>query len=147
MKIGSIALTLGFIAISMVFFVVSRDFNPGAGGDLGSGAFPQAIATLAMICCVGIVVTEIRKGTMDKVLTNPVIKSLCLVACTLAYVFVMEIVGFIFATPIIILAYLYFLNQRSHLLNLAFSFGLTAATYYAFGILFHVRIPQSFLGI
>ena len=146
MKIGAVTLSIGFMAFSIMLFYMSLDFNPGMGGDVGSGVFPRVIAGIAVACCAAIILSELKKGSMDKVLNSSVRKAIALGALVLGYVFVMEIVGFVIATPIVILMFLYIMKQRRHVVNVAFAFGLTALTYYAFGVLFHVRIPQTFLG-
>jgi len=133
--------------LGAVFFVLAGDLASGSGGDVGAGFFPRAISVLMIICGISIIMGEVRKNSPELFFNSFITKSILMGLISVAYVFFMELLGFVIATPIYIFAYLLLLDQRKMLMNTLYSVCVTAVVYYVFRELLNVRLSVSFLGI
>ena len=147
MKFGSIITSLIFMIFAVVIFTQSLDLRPGVGGDVGAGFFPRAISVMIMVCGIVIIIQELRKNSGEKLLSKYVAKALLLGIMTVAYVFLMNLVGFIIVTPIYIFLFLFFINQRKWHMMAIYSVVLTASVYTVFRVILNVRLATTFLGI
>ena len=146
MKIGSILSTLCFMILGAVFFVLAGDLSAGSGGDVGPGFFPRAISVLMIVCGIAIIMGELKKNSPEMFFNSYVTKSLLMGVISVAYVFLMQVIGFVLVTPVYIFAYLVLLNQKKMLINAAYSISITAAVYLVFARALNVRLAASFLG-
>jgi len=130
-----------------VIFTQALDLRPGVGGDVGAGFFPRVVSVLVIICGIVIILQELRKNSEEKLLSKFIGKALLLGVLTVAYVFLMNFVGFIFVTPVYIFLFLFFINQRKWHMMAIYSILLTASVYTVFRVLLNVRLATTFLGI
>lgn len=147
MKLGNLIAAIALIVLATVFFVSASQFGIGSSGDVGSGFFPKAISSLMIICSIIIIVQTLKENSKEKLITIYLKKALLLGIVTVAYVFIMNILGFVLMTPVYVLLMLYLINEKGITKNLIIAFGITALIYVSFKVGLNVRLPMTFFGI
>jgi len=69
-----------------------------------------------------------------------------LCSMTFAYLFLLEIIGYLILTPLFVLACIVFLGMRSKLVLISLPLALTGFTYYLFGQILFIFLPRGILG-
>ncbi len=147
MKIGNIIFSAIIFLVGLIFFVTSLGFGPGTSGDVGVGFFPKIVSIFVMALSVIIIFQEIKKNNQEILLTNASKKALLVALIMVIYVIVMNFIGFIIATPIVIATMLYLVGEKDKIKLVAIPVGITALVYVCFVMGLNVRLPISFLGI
>jgi len=146
MKVGSIFVSLIFMIFASVIFVQAQALGPGVGGDVGAGFFPRVISVMTIVCGIVVIVQELKKNSPEMILNAQAKIALGLGAITFAYVYLMNLIGFVIITPIFIFGFLFLLQQRRIISMVLFSVALTAGVYLVFRVALNVRLATSFLG-
>lgn len=149
MKKGNIVSSIISILVAVFVLYETKDFPSGAQNVPGPAFFPRIIAILIIgLSGLLIVMTYIRKEERNINFTSKNdLKAYITIAIILVYIVLMNILGFIIATPLFLITMIYYYGMRNYVKNIIISVGVTALIFTIFKILLAVPLPQGiFLG-
>lgn len=141
-----------FIAIAVVFFVMSLSFPPGSNGAVGPGYFPRIMCILVIILSVlELVVSRHEKVSEElaevKIFKKENLRVWLTMAITLAYIVCIKEIGFIVSS--IVFQYglnTYFkVHEKNKIVFAVLPLIVVAVLYFVFHNLLHVNLPKGLL--
>ena len=144
--LGELIVTLCTIVAIAVLWIDSASIPQN------SGEYPRGLLGLAFVLSVSfllVCVRTIMKQGLQKNPEQPVpgaaLQNFVICCITGAYLFLLEPVGYLIMTPIFILACLLYLGMRSLPVLVGLPVFLTGFTYYLFGNILYIFLPQGIL--
>lgn len=141
-----------FIAIAVVFFVISLSFPAGSNGAVGPGYFPRIMCVLVILLSVLELVLSKGEKIPEELLEVKIFKKENLrvwvtMAITLVYIICIKEIGFIVSSVVFQfgLNYYFKVHEKSKLLSVVLPFIVVAALYFVFHNLLHVNLPKGLL--
>ncbi|MCI8648973.1 MAG: tripartite tricarboxylate transporter TctB family protein [Anaerotruncus sp.] len=135
-----------FIAISVFIFFMARTFPAGTNGALGPGFFPMALACIVtLLSAIQIYNSSVRPSEAEQqpadLLSKQSIRVWVSLGVLILYFIVMQLVGFILATPIFLFVMLIYFQVKNWVARIAVPLCTTAAVYFIFTTLLLVQLP------
>jgi hypothetical protein len=138
------------LGLAMLFFLVQALLLPTSDNPadlLGAGGFPVILAVIGLIVLAAITLRVVRARTEIKIpLFEPGTldgRSLALnVVLLLAYVFVLDIIGFVLSTLLYLPAAGWLIGYRKPLPLAIYTIAITVTLTAVFGMLFVVPLPR-----
>ncbi|MCD8083714.1 MAG: tripartite tricarboxylate transporter TctB family protein [Clostridiales bacterium] len=141
-----------FIAISVLFFVMSLSFPAGSNGAVGPGYFPRIMCVIVIFLSVleliisrnEVIPEELAKVTLFQ---KENLRVWITMAITLIYIICIKQIGFIVSSIVFMLGTnLYFkVPEKSKVLTVVLPFIVVAVLYFIFHNLLHVNLPKGIL--
>lgn len=140
----------GLLGLAMLFFLMQALILPSSDNPadvLGAGGFPAILAIFGMIVLAAITLRVIRSKTHVKI---PLFELATLdgrtvafnVALLLAYVFVLDVIGFVLSTLLYLPVAGWLIGYRRLLPLVLYAVAVTATLTVVFGMLFVVPLPR-----
>jgi hypothetical protein len=144
---GESKMMLVLLTICVALFVDSlRSEGLFQGKSAGPGSIPQLVGALSILLIGGLAVQLFRRGYEEgtfadfaRHLFNREV--VILLATLVIYGFIVDMLHFVPATFLFLVATMYLLDPRKLLLKIAVSAGTLAALYFIFSTLFRVVLP------
>ncbi|HOJ88097.1 MAG TPA: tripartite tricarboxylate transporter TctB family protein [Pseudothermotoga sp.] len=136
---GLLIIVLGF-----VFFASTLKIKPAKLG-LSPADFPRLVTIAMMICGAGLVLKSLlsKMETSKRQIDLHFIRNfLGLVGIFIAYIGLLDKIGFLYLTPFFVFGSAYIFGLRKFYLNILLSLGTTIAVYYIFSKIFFVPLPH-----
>ncbi len=152
MKIIANVTACVFIAIAVIFFVISLSFPGGSNGAVGPGYFPRIMCVLVVILSVLELIQsrheEIPEDQREvKIFRKENARVWITVGITLVYLICINQIGFICSSVVFMLGLnIYFkVPEKSKILTVILPFAVVAVLYFVFHNLLHVNLPTGIL--
>ncbi len=137
--LGNVLIPCVFMALAMLFYLVSLTFPHEEAG-------PSAIPHLWIIVLVALSIFMIIQALMGKMDPDPKNGRIDMVAvffgATIAYVLVMQLVGYYISTGLFLVSVMYFLSYRKYLVILGVAGGWLVFAYFIFQRMLYIPLPQ-----
>ena len=141
-----------FIAVAVVFFIISLSFPAGSNGAVGPGYFPRIMCVLVILLSVLELVlskgekipAELEKVTIFK---KENLRVWLTMGITLVYIICIKEVGFIVSSIVFQygLNYYFKVHEKSKVLSAILPIIVVAVLYFVFHNLLHVNLPTGLL--
>ena len=119
------------------------------GGGLGPGYWPRFILVSLMAFCAGLAFITVRAALKEKVLERPRItfsshnvRFIAATALIASYLGLLPVIGFLVSTPLMMIAFMVLLGERSKFWLFSIPFVLTLAIVMAFTKIMYVPLPR-----
>ena len=150
MKKANIAASVIGMAFSAYTFIVTFTFKQFENVPIGPDFFPRWLSIGLFICCFILFLENIAsKSTKPSPTLNPKNKDMQRLlkglACTIIYVVLWNYVGFLIATPLLILAIEFLLGSRKPGHMILYAVGLTVVIFLVFKFLLGIEMPLGFI--
>ena len=137
--LGNILIPCVFIAIAILFYLMTLSFPEEEAG-------PSAIPHLWIIALILLSVFLILQALMGKMNPDPKSGRLDMLAlfigATIAYLLLMQVIGYYLSTFLFLIAVMYFLSYRKYATMLAVSCGWLIFAYFVFQRMLYIPLPQ-----
>lgn len=148
-KADIIAACIG-LALCIYIWISSEDFPPDVVMHIGPEFFPRIIAVLLAIACLTLLGQALISNSAEKAetlsLSDPGIRrGLVVLAMTVVYILVMDILGFLIATVVFMMFMMYLLKLRNYIKMLMWSIGTAIVVNLAFTGLLEIQLPLGLL--
>ncbi len=149
---GRIDIVYGVLlgALSLLFFAETLSF-PRSSGGINPRVFPLIVLVSLLGLSAGLAVQGLLRARREKAGSEPTlprgktaVKLVVLAGGGLAYALLVEPLGFILATPILIALAMVLFGERKPLRIALVSLAASAALYFLFRGVFRVPLPRSF---
>jgi putative tricarboxylic transport membrane protein len=149
---GKIDIVYGLLlgAFSLLFFGATMKF-PKSSGGIDPRVFPLVVIAATFALSVLLIIQGMLRtvrGQVSQEKTLPrgkiALKLLTIVGAGLLYAAVLDAVGYVLATPLIMALGMYFFGERKPLRIALVSVLVSAALYLVFRGVFRVPLPRSF---
>ena len=146
MKTGNWLAILLFMTISTAIWIMTASFPPSDDpGIPGPIFFPRVVVIIMVVLTVLMAVENVRTNDNSKLfdLANPGLKrNVRLFVISATYCFLLNYIGFLILTPIVLLIMMFALKRQGLLgWKIFSSFAATAAIYLVFEVLLDVPLP------
>jgi len=146
MKTGNWLAVLLFMTISAAIWIMTASLPPSDNPRMpGPVFFPRVVAIIMVVLAVLMAVENVRTNDNSKLfdLANPGLKrNVRLFVISAAYCFLLNYIGFLILTPIVLLIMMFALKRQGLLgWKIFSSFVATAAIYLVFEVLLDVPLP------
>lgn len=141
-----------FIAIAVVFFVMSLSFPPGSNGAVGPGYFPRIMCVLVVFLSVIELATSRHEKISEeqaevKIFKKENLRVWLTMGITLVYIVCIKEIGFIVSS--IVFQYglnTYFkVHEKNKIVFAVLPLIVVAVLYFVFHNLLHVNLPKGLL--
>lgn len=141
-----------FIAVAVVFFVISLSFPAGTNGAVGPGYFPRIMCVLVIFLSVLELIISRNEKIPEELLEVKIFKKENMrvwitMGITLVYIICIQKIGFIVSS--IVFQYglnTYFkVHEKSKVLAVVLPLIVVAVLYFVFHNLLHVNLPKGLL--
>ena len=146
------AIACVFIAVAVVFFIISLSFPAGSNGAVGPGYFPRIMCVLVIILSVLELVLSKNEQIPEELLEVKIFKKENLrvwltMGITLVYIVCIKQIGFIVSSIVFQfgLNYYFKVHEKSKILSVVLPFIVVAVLYFVFHNLLHVNLPKGLL--
>jgi putative tricarboxylic transport membrane protein len=137
--VGNILIPCVFIAIAILFYLITRTFPKEEAG-------PSAIPLLWVIVLAVLSIFLIVQALLGKMEPDPKSGRLDMLAmfcgATIAYLLVMQLIGYYISTFLFLVAVMYFLSYRKYPVMLAVAGGWLVFAYLIFQRMLYIPLPQ-----
>lgn len=143
-----VATAFCFLIFSTLYLGFALRLKVGTAGNPGPGFFPIVIGVLLSVCSLILLLRLFR--TKDTPEAGPTVSAASrrnygsivgIFACTLAYPFVLDMLGFFVATAGAVFIMFVLLNPRRPIIAFSLAIGLAAVSFLVFPILLGVAFP------
>lgn len=141
-----------FIAVSVVFFIISLSFPPGSNGAVGPGYFPRIMCVLVIFLSVLELILSRNEVIPEELKELGLFKKENLrvwltMGATLLYIVCIKQIGFLVSSVVFMLGMnTYFkVHEKSKVLSVILPFIVVAVLYFVFHNLLHVNLPKGLL--
>ena len=138
-----------FAGALYLFFETKTFGSLDVFGGLGPEYWPQFVLVSLMALCVGLAVSTIRTALKVNVVKTPKIKFsadnvrfVAAVALIASYLGLLPVVGFLVLTPVMMIAFMVLLGERSKTWILSIPFVLTLGIVLVFTKIMYVPLPR-----
>lgn len=130
---------------SGIVYMLAEDM-PKAELGIGPGDHPQFIVIILFILGLALAVQSYFKKVSQenkKLYTKDnLIKVIAMLVLTFAYIQIMPYIGFLYLTPIYLLAAMLLFGMRNWLVSISVSIVFSVAMYWIFTTVFYVMLPE-----
>jgi putative tricarboxylic transport membrane protein len=137
--LGNILIPWVFIAVAILFYLITLMFPEEEAG-------PSAIPHLWIIVMIVLSIFLIFQALMGKMDPDPKSGRLDMLAlfvgATIAYLIIMQIVGYYISTLLFLISVMYFLSYRKYVAMFAVSGGWLLFAYLVFQRMLYIPLPQ-----
>ena len=144
MKKGNIISSVICILLGLFIIFETKDFPEGAAGVPGPAFFPRILAWVVIGLSILLIINTIVKRDDRKItlLDKDSIKVYATIGFLLAYLLLLNVLGFVFATPIFLFSLIFFYIRKNIVKNAIISVAVTFLIYGVFSTLLAVPLPQ-----
>ena len=140
---------LFWIFFGVVYLICSLQYEAGQFNAPQAGFFPRVVGYLIILCGVLVLISSLRKRKREKPPegvfegANPrYLRSAGLVVLiTAIYIGILDSVGFLVASPLLIFFLGWTMGGRNWIANILTSISFSAAIYYTFWVIMRTPIP------
>lgn len=141
-----------FIAVSIVFFIISLSFPPGSNGAVGPGYFPRIMCVLVIFLSVLELILSRGEKIPEELKELGLFKKenmrvWATMGTTLVYIICIKEIGFIVSSVVFMLGMnvYYKVYEKHKILSVLLPFIVVAVLYFVFHNLLHVNLPKGLL--
>lgn len=141
-----------FIAVAVVFFIISLSFPAGSNGAVGPGYFPRIMCVLVIFLSVLELVLSKGEKISSELEEVTIFKkeNLCVwitIGITFVYIICIKQIGFIVSSIVFQfgLNYYFKVHEKSKILSVILPLIVVAVLYFVFHNLLHVNLPKGLL--
>ncbi|MBS6395936.1 MAG: tripartite tricarboxylate transporter TctB family protein [Clostridiales bacterium] len=141
-----------FIAVAVVFFIVSLSFPPGSNGAVGPGYFPRIMCVLVIALSVLELILSRKEKIPEELQEVKIFKKENLrvwvtMGITLAYIICIKEIGFIVSSVVFQygMNYYFKVHEKNKILSAVLPIIVVAVLYFIFHNLLHVNLPKGLL--
>lgn len=152
MKKANIISALVGMAVSALAFGYTYTFKKFKNVPVGPEFFPRALALLLFICCLALLLTNLRTTQRNKgeaptlsLFNKDMQKAALSLVLIIVYALLWNVIGFIIATPFAIFAMTYILGKRNYLTMAIISLAATVVIFCTFKFLLGIEMPLGFI--
>jgi putative tricarboxylic transport membrane protein len=142
---GRIIIPLFFIEFTVVFGILALNFPKARGDEVGASIVPF----LWLICIFGLALYLLIRGITRQEEKDPewgrVGKVFIFLGMTVAYLFIMQLIGYSLATLLYLICGMLFLSYRNWKVMITISGGWVLFSYFIFYRLLYVPLPRGLL--
>jgi len=142
---GRIIIPLFFIEFSVVFGILALNFPKASGDEVGASVVPY----LWLICISGLALFLLIRGITGHEEKDPewgrVGKVFIFLGMTVAYLLIMQLIGYSLATLLYLVFGMLFLSYRNWTVMITLSGGWVLFSYFIFYRLLYVPLPKGLL--
>lgn len=138
-----------FAGALYLFFETKAFGSLDVFGGLGPEYWPQFVLVSLMALCVGLAVSTIRTALKAEILKAPTInfsadnvRFVAAVALIASYLGLLPAVGFLVLTPVLMIAFMVLLGERSKVWIFSIPFVLTVGIVLVFTKIMYVPLPR-----
>lgn len=148
MRRGDALAAVLFLGLAVLYYQQSSFIVRGFAGDpLGPAFVPQLLAGILTVLSLALLTRAVRGRSESSPLPSARVRVLvATVGLLCLYAWAMPRVGFLLATPVLIMGCLALLGERRPLPAIFAAVGITGALYGVFGRLMGVLLPAGPLG-
>jgi putative tricarboxylic transport membrane protein len=147
---SDIIVAIFFILLGLISFWYSRAF-PDSTREIGVGAFPSLLAGLLIILSIVLIVHAIKNFNLSK--NPPLFKKitkgqkliLIVVAALVIYIRILEPLGFILSSFLLLLTLMYIFGEKRTVLLFFVPIGFSIVLYIVFAKLAMVFLPEGII--
>ena len=143
-------LILGLVSIaaSITVFAVSFNYDNYMYDVVGGGGFPRMLAVIIILCSLAIIgqyLYDRKKGLVRKAEKGDTKAAGSLVLGVLVYILVLEHVGYLVTTVLLVAFLLWIQGERSKKTLITSAAVICGLLYVVFVLVLKVKLPQGFL--
>lgn len=143
-------LILGLVSIvvSVIVFVVSFNYDNYMYDVVGGGGFPKMLAGIIILCSLAIIgqyLSDKKKGLVKESKKGDTKAAVSLVLGVLVYILVLEHVGYLVTTVILVAFLLWIQGERNKKTLIVSTVAICGLLYVIFVLVLKVKLPQGFL--
>lgn len=143
-------LILGIVGIvlSGIVFIVSSNYDNYMYDVVGGGGFPRILAGIVIICCIAIIAQYLTSKKKKKPEEDPkkdTRAALLLVIGVIAYTLLLETVGYLVCTLVMVAYLLWIQGERRPKVLLTSTCVICGFLYIIFVLVLQVKMPTGFL--
>ncbi len=137
--LGNVLIPATFIAIAILLYLMTLNFPEEEAG-------PSAIPHLWIAALILLSIFLIVQALMGKTEADPGNGRLDMLAlfigATIAYLLLMQVIGYYLSTFLFLIAVMYFLSYRKYVMMFAVSCGWLIFAYFVFQRMLYIPLPQ-----
>lgn len=135
------------IAVSVIVFVVSFNYDNYMYDVVGGGGFPKMLAVIIILCSLAIIGQYLsqKKGQVKKPDKGDTRAAVSLVLGVLVYILVLEHVGYLVTTVLLVAFLLWIQGERNKKTLITSTAVICGLLYAIFVLVLKVKLPQGFL--
>jgi hypothetical protein len=144
MKKGNIISSIICILIGIFIIYATKDYPQGLQGVPGPAFFPRILSCVVIgLSILLLIKTYVKKdGRKISIFDKDSIKVYVTIGFLLAYLIILDLIGFIISTPIFLFGLIFFYVRKNPLKNAVVALVVTFIVYGIFKVLLSVPLPQ-----
>lgn len=131
--------------ISVAIYQYAQQYVGRGVNIYGPNFFPQALSGLLFLCSLGLIVQALRgqavKG-LEAINKPGLFKAAVTLAIAIAYLYVMQLLGFYLGTVLFLYVSMTFLGQKGHLVRILASVIVGTVVFCIFHFFLKIPLPQ-----
>ncbi len=143
-----------FIGIGLFYFIYSWEYGIGPLDNPGPGFFPRIIGLIFIVINSLQLLLSLRKRTeknrlstlLQDLQVRGIILAGMMVGIVITYLIVLDTVGFLIASPLLVFSLAWVMGGRNWMANLVLGVVSSGVIYWLFWTIMRVPIPAGFLG-
>ena len=152
MRKAEIIFGIAAIALAALFFVISGSFPSARGHDVGMAFYPRILVVLIVLLSLAVIIESVKKmrgASASEEDAQPLFETaeggvrrvLLVIGLTLAYAYLLGILGFVVVTPFYLLILMMSLKAGKLWKMILISAATTLVIYVAFRIFLRIPLP------
>ncbi len=135
---------IGLLALSVWVFFFSSQYSEKAVFFYGPNFFPQILAVLMAICSGALIykgVKGLNEEPCDKIHVKGFLRMLLSIAMCIAYLYVMQLIGFAISTAIFLFSLMTYLKQKNIVIRAMSSISVALIVWSIFTYFLIIPLP------
>lgn len=152
MKKANIISAIVGMCVSALAFGYTFTFKKFKNVPVGPEFFPRALALILFICCLALLLTNIKTTQRNKgeaptlsLFNKDMQKALIALGLIIVYALLWNVIGFLIATPFAVFAMTYLLGKRDYVVMAIVSVAATVIIFCTFKFLLGIEMPLGFI--
>lgn len=144
MKKADIGVGIGLIVLSLWVFWKSHTYREATIYIYGPNFFPQIIAVLTIVCALALIVRALLGKSLaltDRIDGRGFVRALIAIAVSIAYLLLMQVIGFAMATCVFLFVLMAFLGQKGMARRILSSISVALMVWIIFRYFLVIPIP------
>lgn len=138
------------IAVGVTAILLTTGFRQFVNVPIGPEVFPRIMATGLIVCSVALLIFNLVKKDTDaapplSLRDHGIQRMLIIVGLVLAYYLLLEIVGYLILSPILLFLSMLVMGYRKYRSMIIISLGMTVAVFLLFWQLLVIELPNGVL--
>lgn len=140
------------MCVSALAFGYTFTFKKFKNVPVGPEFFPRALALILFICCLALLLTNIKTTQRNKgeaptlsLFNKDMQKALIALGLIIVYALLWNVIGFLIATPFAVFAMTYLLGKRDYVVMAIVSVAATVIIFCTFKFLLGIEMPLGFI--